>query len=391
MQRVFIGSSEEGRKFAKVVKEVVNQNPLFSACPWWAEGAFESNHSFLDSLFQILDRVSYAILVATPDDKTFKRGVKTFEPRDNVTFEYGLFAGRNSRERVGLIRVGDAETMSDLHGIKAYDVPCSDMRLRRPVRQALERATAECLRKFLRPICELELLMADLCDRIPSLKPAQRVKLLEQAATLRRAGVAAPADLDPQRIEELIGKYLRPAREVGTTRRTKVPYFVDLKEMPAESLDTLASAAAGSINRRIQEKRLRPTRIGLYLGADNDLTRRIAFHLRLPVVAVDHLPEESAQQVRGVVFEGEQIIFLHDILVQAETPVKCMKVLQRRHAKVRFLFSFAERRLGEARPRDTIERNHFHYEPFCLLDSENERPKVILGNGEGKARPHSRP
>jgi predicted nucleotide-binding protein len=65
--------------------------------------------------------VDYAFITLTPDDVGALRGETLRERgRQNVIFEWGLFAGRIRRENMCILIKGDVEIPSDLHGIGHY-------------------------------------------------------------------------------------------------------------------------------------------------------------------------------------------------------------------------------------------------------------------------------
>ena len=106
---VFIGSSSAGIKYAKALKQLINEKlekaSLFSYnCRLWTDEAmFELSTATIESLIRISKRLKsqggYAVLLFTPDDEVImdhekKRKMEpVYEPRDNVIFEMGLFMG----------------------------------------------------------------------------------------------------------------------------------------------------------------------------------------------------------------------------------------------------------------------------------------------------------
>lgn len=64
--------------------------------------------------------VGYTFILLTPDDVGAKAGEKDnlrSRARQNVVFEFGLFAGKLGRNRVCALYKGDVELPSDLHGL----------------------------------------------------------------------------------------------------------------------------------------------------------------------------------------------------------------------------------------------------------------------------------
>src|SRR5690625_3630937 len=112
--QLFIGSSSEGREIARNLQE-----ELGNACPVerWDQGVFEPGGYTLDSLLDLAKRVDFAVLVATPDDTTVSRGVKTPAARDNIILEFGLFVGALGRERVYLLQTDQLKLPTDVLGL----------------------------------------------------------------------------------------------------------------------------------------------------------------------------------------------------------------------------------------------------------------------------------
>ena len=95
----------------------------------WTDGVFPPTQGFLQSLVNALDRFDFAVFVFTPDDKTYSRGTETDSPRDNVTFELGLFMGRLGPTRVFVVRTNEPiRILSDFAGVTMlkYDAGRAD-------------------------------------------------------------------------------------------------------------------------------------------------------------------------------------------------------------------------------------------------------------------------
>jgi hypothetical protein len=122
---IFIGSSTKSKKYAVWLSELISEigsteaddNTKLKVSTWWENANFPLMNSFYDSLLKLLAEFDVAILIGAMDDYTIKSNVEIFEPRDNVIFELGLFAGAKGRESSLLISVGKTEAPSDLSGI----------------------------------------------------------------------------------------------------------------------------------------------------------------------------------------------------------------------------------------------------------------------------------
>jgi len=115
-KRVFIGSSTEGKQIAQAVIGRLAANGL-SALAWF--DFFQNERPPLQELEQLTLQVDGAVLIATPDDQVIVRNRQWHQARDNVLFEYGLFAGAMGRAKCGLL-IPDLETFripSDFLGV----------------------------------------------------------------------------------------------------------------------------------------------------------------------------------------------------------------------------------------------------------------------------------
>ena len=124
--QTFIGSSSEGL----VIANAIRANLLdVTDCQIWTEGVFLPGRTFIETLESMLDRVDYAILVASPDDMLRKRDVEGFSMRDNVLLELGLFMAKLGRTRTYLVSPKDTpiHIPSDLLGLTtvSYNSPPS--------------------------------------------------------------------------------------------------------------------------------------------------------------------------------------------------------------------------------------------------------------------------
>jgi hypothetical protein len=114
----FIGSSSEGLPYAKALAGLLEEQDV--QCEQWDLTTFALGQTSMESLEAALARNSFAVLVATADDKTTSRGKAKLSPRDNVIFEFGLFAGRLGRARAFLLVPTDVDQLklpTDLLGV----------------------------------------------------------------------------------------------------------------------------------------------------------------------------------------------------------------------------------------------------------------------------------
>lgn len=110
---IFIGSSAESEPFARLIQgELLD----IADCKLWTK-QFDFGESAYEDLLNKLSLYDYGILVASADDKVASRGVSKWGPRDNIIFEFGLFAGRLGRRRSFLFVEAGIKIPSDLLGI----------------------------------------------------------------------------------------------------------------------------------------------------------------------------------------------------------------------------------------------------------------------------------
>jgi hypothetical protein len=96
---VFIGSSSEGLHVAHTFQVALEASGQCEATVW-DQDVFAISAYTMASLLQAAQQYDFAVLVATGDDITEKRGTTGVAPRDNVIFELGLFIGALGLERV---------------------------------------------------------------------------------------------------------------------------------------------------------------------------------------------------------------------------------------------------------------------------------------------------
>lgn len=115
---VFVGSSSESVEFARAVRSSLEPH---AEVPLWDEGVFELGQAFVESLTKALSRFDFAVLVLTANDLVQSRSLEVLGPRDNVSFELGLFMGKLGRDRTLILHRSDTSLKipSDLSGVTA--------------------------------------------------------------------------------------------------------------------------------------------------------------------------------------------------------------------------------------------------------------------------------
>jgi CRP/FNR family cyclic AMP-dependent transcriptional regulator len=120
---VFIISSQEALNVAREIQAALTyQNMLVTL---WTDGVFRASQYAIPSLEAAVERSDFAIAVIDGDDTVQSRGQTSLAPRDNVTFELGLFMGKLGLARTLLVERRDAQVKlaSDLRGITTLSYP----------------------------------------------------------------------------------------------------------------------------------------------------------------------------------------------------------------------------------------------------------------------------
>lgn len=116
---IFIGSSKEGLPVAKIIEMGLKD---LAECMLWTD-VFDLGKSNFDNLISQIAFFDYAIMVATGDDVIRSRKKTAMGARDNVLFEFGLFAGGLGRSRVFYVLQSNTKIPSDLLGITLPFLP----------------------------------------------------------------------------------------------------------------------------------------------------------------------------------------------------------------------------------------------------------------------------
>ncbi len=119
--RVFIISSAEALDIAEQIQSNLRYADFLVEI--WTNGVFKASNYPIESLERAVDDSDFAIAIAKPDDLSKSRGKIKRVPRDNVTFELGLFIGRLGRKRSFLLepRGEGVHLPTDLSGLTTID------------------------------------------------------------------------------------------------------------------------------------------------------------------------------------------------------------------------------------------------------------------------------
>lgn len=122
IQKLFIGSSVEGLKFAESVKALLEHTSIRAEV--WTQGTFMANGYPLEQLEAALAKHQYGLFVMTPDDIILRRDEQLPVARDNLLLELGMFIGRYGRNNCFILiprGKGAPKMPSDLTGFNTID------------------------------------------------------------------------------------------------------------------------------------------------------------------------------------------------------------------------------------------------------------------------------
>lgn len=117
--KIFIGSSNESIKIAKLVQKYLGEE---YECVIWNNHFFDANIDTYANLAKKAIIFDYAIFIGGPDDLVFRRSniESRISPRDNVYLEFGLYAGILSPARSYFLIDKKCTIASDLRGITIF-------------------------------------------------------------------------------------------------------------------------------------------------------------------------------------------------------------------------------------------------------------------------------
>ena len=95
--RLFIGSSSESKETARAFAEALSD--VATPVVWWTADEFVHATNTMEALQEACRYYDFGLFVMAGDDKAETREEEVLLPRDNVTFEFGMFVGALGRER----------------------------------------------------------------------------------------------------------------------------------------------------------------------------------------------------------------------------------------------------------------------------------------------------
>jgi hypothetical protein len=235
--RLFIGSSSEA---LTTLGLVAGELADVANCRAWP-GIFEQNKSGLASLLKEARVCDFGILIATQDDLRESRGTTQLTPRDNVIFEFGLFLGAVSPNRVFLLAETGTALPSDLNGInvsfytlelgKHNSLPAVCKQISQLIKKMSSQSELGFLpstalavgyyHNFVRPLCKY-------------LHQDGRVYLQNQSQPIHvrsfKLNVLLPADLSSNGVNDFVARYNRhhnlqaAATEMANSQKRGYPF-----------------------------------------------------------------------------------------------------------------------------------------------------------------------
>jgi hypothetical protein len=252
--KTFIGSSSEGL----IVANAIRANLLDETeCQVWTEGVFLPGRTFIETLESMLDRVDYAILVASADDMLRQRDVESFSMRDNVLLELGLFMAKLGRSRTYLVSPRDTpiHIPTDLLGVTtvSYVSPASAddavEALREPcgrIREAMAAAEDELSTAMKRLIAKRLLSLANRMQGFVVTLQSESIRSLTDRAEFERLRMDCA-----ERLRAIVAEYEHDARKLGVQKqadRLTEAVLEGVRQIPfPEELVVTKSEVAGGL------------------------------------------------------------------------------------------------------------------------------------------------
>lgn len=333
MARIFIASSTEGRDYAELATSILVDHGE-SVQPWWSERAFPVGQSLVDSLMKVLDEVDAALIVATADDETIRRGQNFYSPAHNVILEFGLFSGRLGLTNAAIFQIGTPTFPSDLDGLATIRV--------RPIMDGEDRSVYRDTQMKPKLIAWLEgieaassdgVRIARLVDNIaPGLRQSDRIAIKADILR-RRLNINALPKQPPSTVEHLLLKYTNVhemGMPAGYDYRSSLDAYVNLADVSPSSDD--GRALAGHLARYVAElaasARIEPTLIAISKTATQGLLHATARLLPYPLVLVSPVGPSRKHPVEGFYETGDRAILLHDVALSGHHLVDCVVSLR---------------------------------------------------------------
>jgi hypothetical protein len=381
MFEVFIGSSSESRKYAEIIETAINQNPMFSACPWWT--CFRGGRSTFEQIINLLYNIDFAIFLTTPDDVLESRHESFPVARANVLLEYGLFSGNLGTEYALRLHIGPTRSPSDLYGVVDVFAKIDykpDSSVTDEEKKTLFNATNEALEHFLRPMAgsaRLDLQFLRTPDIFLSSRYRENIIGMLQAQQESHLSKVKERIRSYDHVPDLIKDFTaRKTHEVGLkSSRTRTNAYVDflaVREDPGAH-HLLAGAFSHFIAVTVLE-----------LFAD-DLPTRFAVHDahdQLPFLsktltelcakpAITSVSSESRRgQVKGRFFGSERAVLLQAVTSTGNIPCHCALELASRGVNSILLLSFIAKQQYLRKIEQYCANHNMRFRPMTIQNAD---------------------
>ena len=365
MTSVFIASSTEGRQYAELAASILRVNGA-SPQAWWSDRSFPAGRTLIESLMEILESVDAALIVATPDDQTTRRGTTTYTAAHNIILEYGLFAGRLGSLGTAILEIGRPTLPSDLDGLTNLRV-----RAMEDDEDATLYRDLELKPKLLNWLATVDAnssngaRIARLIDRLaPQLKQSDRIDLKAKLLLAQLDPHALPKQTSAT-LEYLLLKYTNYdelGAPVGYDHRSALESYVNLQDVPAGSEDE--RALAGHLARYLAEccvsDYVRPTLLATSKTATHGILNTAAQLLPYPVVLVSPAGPSRKRPVEGFWEPGDRAVFLHDVALTGHHLVDCVAALRSVGIECNDLVALARHHAGGRELNVLMRENHIN-------------------------------
>lgn len=120
---VFVLSSTESGQIRDVLVDCLTS--VAEVIPWNREELWQPGEFIADRLLEFPYGYDFAIAIFGADDKTLSRGLKAYQPRDNVIFETGMFMSHLGRDRTFIVlpKTPPVKVLTDLSGLITLNYP----------------------------------------------------------------------------------------------------------------------------------------------------------------------------------------------------------------------------------------------------------------------------
>ena len=288
----------------------------------------------IESLSRLIHEADGALIIATPDDLTTRRGESVYTPATNVLLEYGLFCGSLGRAQVGIVSVGSPVLPSDLDGVLYLRLKKRKEHQNQDVYESveIEPLIVPWLRNLDAASSDAARISNLLTRLAPQVRQKDRIKL-KSRILCDRIDPRAFSKLPEQELLEILGKYslsYREDEEVGHVVKTPVASYLDLTRVGSDSPDQrkLAGHLARYVAELVSSKEMRPTTIAISKVAATGVLNATADLLPFPKIYVSPYGPNRDNPVEGFYESGDRAILLHDVALSGHHLIDCIAALR---------------------------------------------------------------